>query len=528
MPRAQRPRFYLPMALLLIAAFVALKPTAALASGNQETIFEAEQQIHANPAGTLDLLRSLGVSRVRVGVPWPAIAPSARSTHRPNFDATDPAAYPAGAWTIFDTIVQDAAARGMGVDFTLGGGAPLWATGSGFPGSGPRPTWKPSAREFGLFVRAIGTRYRGNYTPPGSSGPLPAVRYWAIWNEPNYGQDLSPQATNHSTIEVAPALYRGLVDAAWSALHTTGHASDTFLFGEIAPRGLIRGDVPGNFGGMVPLRFLRALYCVDSSYAQLRGRAASARSCPTNAAGSRAFRSAHPALFQSTGFADHPYAQAKNPVTQTWPYGGTNQYTDLPQLPVLFRVLDRLQRIYGSHTRFNVYSTEYGYRTNPPERGQPNPTTAAVWLNWGEYLSWRNSRVSSFMQYLLTDPVVGTGFPSGLESRNGTPKATFDAFRLPLYLPSTSTRHGRSLEVWGCVRPAHFAAVDSGQPQTVAIEYKRGSRGSFSPIKTVSVGGRGYFDVRITFPASGSVRLAWSDPFNGKTDHSRTQSITIR
>jgi hypothetical protein len=360
--------------------------------------------------------------------------------------------------------------------------------------------------------------------PAGAPNPLPRVDFWAVWNEPNYGQWLAPQATSHSTVEVGPALYRSLVDAAWSALQASGHGGDTILIGELAPRGLTIGDVPGNFGGMVPLRFLRALYCVDSSYRPLHGSAAAARSCPRSGGG---FRSAHPALFQASAFADHPYPQAQSPVTHTWPNSGPDQYTDLPQLPVLLRALDRLQGAWGSHKHFQVYSTEYGYRTNPPESGQPNPSTAAYWMNWGEYISWRNSRVSSYMQYLLADPLVGTGFPSGLESGRGRHKATYDAFRMPLYLPVTSTRHGRTLEVWGCVRPAHFAIADTGAQQQVLIQLQNGSRGAFKTVKTVSVSGKGYFDVRVAFPGSGSVRLAWSDSLEGHTVYSRTQTISV-
>ena len=57
-----------------------------------------------------------------------------------------------------------------------------------------------------------------------------------------------------------PHLYRGLVDAAWSAFAATGHGHDTILIGELAPAGDSHGVV--NFNNMPPLRFLRALYCV--------------------------------------------------------------------------------------------------------------------------------------------------------------------------------------------------------------------------------------------------------------------------
>ena len=153
----------------------------------------------------------------------------------------------------------------MPLDLTIGGPVPTWAQARGAPGN-RFESWMPSAAEFGAFVRAVATRYSGHYTPPGAPAALPRISFWSIWNEPNYGVDLSPQAIDQSRVEVSPRLYRGLVDAAWSAFAATGHRGDTILIGETAPRGITTGNSPGNFSGMVPLRFIRALYCVDTSF----------------------------------------------------------------------------------------------------------------------------------------------------------------------------------------------------------------------------------------------------------------------
>src|SRR5207248_2268860 len=99
----------------------------------------------------------------------------------------------------------------------------------------------------------------------------------------------------------------------WKALHATGHGGDTILIGETAPRGITVGDAPGHFQGMVPLRFIRALYCVDANLRPLAGAAARSRGCPLDAAASKQFAAEHPALFQATGFADHPYPQGGIP-----------------------------------------------------------------------------------------------------------------------------------------------------------------------------------------------------------------------
>src|SRR5205085_5285191 len=180
---------------------------------------------------------------------------------------------------------------------------------------------------------------------------LPRVSFWAIWNEPNLGIDLAPQAVDRGKLEVSPPFYRRLLDAAWSALAATGYGTDTILIGELAPRGSTVGPVPGNFDMMVPLRFLRALYCVDSAYKQLRGAAAIARGCPRTAVGSAQFVRNHPALFHASGFADHPYPQglAPNVGTPLEP-----DYADFAALPRLESALDRLQVAYGSSTRYPI------------------------------------------------------------------------------------------------------------------------------------------------------------------------------
>src|SRR5262249_10594149 len=150
--------------------------------------------------------------------------------------------------------------------------------------------------------------------------------------------------------------------SAWGALHDTGHGHDRILFGEFAPRGRTTGDNPGNFSGMVPLRFVRALYCVDSNLRPLQGSAATERECPPTASASKQFPSQHPGLFQATGVAVHPYPQgalAPNVVVPNEP-----DYADLANLPHLEKTLDSIQHAYGQSEQFDLYSTEFGYKTN--------------------------------------------------------------------------------------------------------------------------------------------------------------------
>ncbi|HUA06985.1 MAG TPA: hypothetical protein VMB27_23975 [Solirubrobacteraceae bacterium] len=545
---------------------------AALGSANQVSILQDSVQMLNAPAQTMSTARALGVRTVRIIVVWAQVVPSPLSRSAPRgFNASDPNSYPAGLWAPYDKMIEVAHQNGLGVDLTLSGGAPRWAEGPGIPAAAldnPYWAWRPSASAFGQFAHAAGERYSGTYVPPGQTTPLPRVNFWAVWNEPNFGEDLGPQAVNGSTVSVAPGMYRALAGQMWNALQATGHGHDTILVGETAPRGLSGAanrthpqGLPGEFGQTKPLQFLRTLYCLDSSYRELRGRAASAVGCPTTAAGSRRFRSQNPALFKASGYADHPYPGNAPPNIET---STDPDIATFPRLPTLEHELDRIQRIYGSGKRFPIYNTEYGYITHPPNHDSSvSPATAAYYINWAEYLSWKQPRVASTMQYLLNDPPLTAalmrgdgGFTSGLFFANGKPKPTYAAYRLPLFLPVTAAPRSRSLEVWGCVRPARYAILGAaglpgtsngssqtganGQPQIARIQFARGTSGSFTTLRTVTISNPNncYFDVRIRFPASGAVRIAYTYPNNplllfapsiqGATVYSRSVTIKLR
>ena len=529
--RKQKSTFGLLLALL---ALLALPAGQARASTDQIAMLMDDPGLYTNAGGTLSQLHALGVQMVRLSVRWQAIAPRANSHRRPHFNAADPGAYPAASWRAVDAIVQTAQQEGIRVDLDAMGGAPLWATGPRPPGGKKHfYQWKPSASQFRLFVQALGTRYSGSYTPAGASKPLPRVSFWSVWNEPDYGPSLAPQGVypKHIRVENSPHLYRNLVDAAWNGLHRSGHGGDTFLFGEVAPRG---AKTWGVFSGMKPLIFLRAMYCLNSHYRPLRGSAASLRGCPTSAAGSRRFRSQHPALFGASGFSDHPYMRWYPPNHEKH---SDRNYSSLGTIGFLESALDRVARAYGSHTSFPIYDTEFGYITSPPNKRVKypyvSPATAAYYINWAEYLHWRDPRLKSYNQYLLRDALQrtalhGYGFNSGLVFFNGTPKPMFDAYRLPLYLPQTNASRGSNLEVWGSARPAHFASADSGgAPQSVQIQFAASGSSTFSTVVNVPISDPGgYFDTHVQFPSSGTVRLLYTYP-SGQAVESRHVDITL-
>ncbi|HUZ29177.1 MAG TPA: hypothetical protein VMU90_08040, partial [Solirubrobacteraceae bacterium] len=522
----------------LLALPSLLAPSAAFASGNQVSMFD-EDLITSTPGTIAQEMRHLGGGMVRIVVHWSDIAPSSSSSNRPNFNASDPGAYPAANWGPIDRAVQAATSNGLKVLLTPAGHVPQWAFGPGEP-SDPslRPllgAWKPNASEYGKFVRAVATRYSGHYRG------LPRVHAWEIYNEANFGEDLSPQSVG--SVYTAAVMYRGMVANAWTGLQASGHRHDTVLLGALAARGQPR---PGVIGDTAPLAFVRELYCVDRNYHPFRGGTARQHSCPTSAG---AFRRQNPALFNASAFSDHPYPLTND---QTLPPNRTRYGSDdatLPQLPKLERSLDQAVRAWGSGKRYPIWNTEYGYISNPPRVDGVSLANQAYYLNWAEYLSWKDPRVASFMQFLLVDPdpthgvVRCGGFASGLIFNpaltptspgcapggvGGAPKPALDAWRLPLYLPSTSTRRGKALEVWGCVRPAEYAVRDTRNAQVGHIQFAAKGSSQYKDLTTVTyhnASGSCYFDRKLTIPSSGTLRLAYTYPV---TDLSLKPTLSLQ
>ncbi len=538
-----------------LAATLALSLTAASASAStgQLSIIQDETFLKS-PTTSLPLVRALGARVVRVFVQWSSVAPRPEATPKPHFDASNPSAYPASKWAPYDALVRTAQEQGIEVDLEITGGGPRWAQGKNPPTvyrQNGSFGWRPDPAMYGQFVHAVTERYDGRYTPRGSTGQLPAVHFWSFWNEPNFGQDLGPQAIDGSTKPIAPALYRSLLDAGYAALHRTQpHARNTVLIGELAATGYALhapghpGRLPGVTAQTRALVFLRALYCVNDRYEPLQGSTAVRYGCPMTAAGARSFRLHNPALFNATGFADHPYASRRPPNAN--PAKINRDYATFPVLNRVAKALDGVTGAYGATRRLPIYNDEYGYITSPPQPADlryPTPKRAAVELNQAEYLSYKNPRVASYAQFLLNDPMITAqhpkpGFSSGLYTSSGEAKATLSAYRLPVWLPETTVKAGSRTEIWGGARPATFS--QSATPlvaPTVEIQMQKGGNGPWTTIQTVKVSAAtGYFDVRATLPYSGNLRLTYSyprtEPFlptnvAGTTIDGRTVTVTV-
>lgn len=477
----------------------------------------------------LDEIKSLGADVVKVTVNWRTIAPA--GSHKPaGFVGDDPAQYAALNWAPYDSLVRGAAARGLKVMFLVGGRAPDWAAGS----KAPAGSYRPSAVEFGRFVKALGTRYSGSYnpaaapggppppsgpppcqtpTPPGDPcptpipasvrasapiawaaddvGALPRVDLWSVWNEPNLSGWLQPQY-NRKKRPLSPEVYRGLFLAAYDGLVASGHPKDQILMGDLLPFARSGKTYPARVS---PIKFLRELACVNSRYHAYRGRAAAARGCTNYKP------------LPGTGIAYHPYTLAQGPEALT-PLADDATINDLTRLD---RALRKLARRFVDH-KMPIWITEFGFQTDPPDPFASPISLVPRYMSESEWLAYHDRRVKSYAQYPLSDDSTAGrglgrfhGFQSGIDSSSNHPKKfVYRAFQTPLFVRLGSRS---AVEVFGGVR------VASGG--TVTLQVGRGK--SFHKLATVPLNRMGYFDR--TFHVSGAARRSFRFTYGLETSN---------
>ena len=478
----------------LLGAAVLGMAGQARASTTQESIFQDDRLLLSGDDAlrrrTLDEIKALGVNTVRVLAVWSHFAPDAGSTTRPSFDATDPGAYPAGAFNDLDALVREAGARGLGLLLNPSSPIPHWA--SGCSKKNKRiGTCRPHPGDFGNFIAALGKRYSGSYAG------LPRVSRWSVMNEPNLGSWLTPQFTGSKKhpVPAAPVIYRGLFYAAADALAATGHGSDQLLAAETGPIGQTGGSLTTR--SIAPLAFYRTLFCLDRSGKPLKGKAATRAGCVGS------FR-----RIDVSGISTHPYTRAA--------IGAPTAHAAADDLPLAqTRNLENLLRVAGSRGRLPsatpVFFTEYGVQTDPPDPIGVSPRVQAAYLNEAEWIAYLDPHVRSVAQFELTDPKDPSTFNTGLRLPSGKAKPSLTAYRLPIWV----IRAGNGVQVFGAARPA------MGSSTQVDIQRRTSTKKPWKTVKKVTVGsGSRYLRVFLNL-SGGRWRLAWKVPIYGKTYHSR-------
>ena len=455
-------------AVLLLASLLAAAVSAPSASAGprQETVFDATSYLFnataAQRRARIRELSGLGVDTVRLVLHWRTLVPKPGAAQRPaGFGPSNPDDYPLRRWAPVDATVRGIRARGMQVLLTPSAPIPDWASASGRSAFA-----EPKPAEFRRFVAAIGRRYGGDFRPRAEclpilcvgdprDPPLPGVRRWAIYNEPNLEIFLRPQFKRGRPY--SPRLYRRLFLAARAGLARSGHGRDAVLIGETA--------TSGGRKGVDPVPFLRGVFCLNRNFRRTGG-------CKP---------------IRAAGFSHHPYAPGLAPYELPRNRG---QIT-LANLGRLAQALRRAAAAGATARRLGIHLTEYGVQSLPDRQFGVGLARQAEFLGISEYLAYRTRSVRSYGQYLMEDDPASFeySFTTGLRRHSGRRKPSYRAFRLALAVRRVGPRRVR---VWGHYRPG-------GRRRVVIYVRRRG--GARHKLRGVRTSARGYFSFRSSFAA---------------------------
>jgi len=376
---------------LILAALVALlaglaAPSAQPSRGLLVGIFD-EGSTLGNPDWAWPQYTSLGVEMVRVNLYWGGEAGVARRSRPAN--AVNPAD-PAYDWSAYDDMVKRAADNRIKVVFSILW-TPAWASSLGSK-KNRAPRRMIDLRN---FAYAAAKRYSGSFRPAPDADPLPRVRYWLAWNEPNNPVFLRPQITwtGRRYLLASPRIYAQMCNAIWSGVHLTGLAGEKVACGVTAPRGNNTGRQPRS--SVSPIFFLRGMKRAGARF---------------------------------DAYAHHPYYGSRNESPTTRPR--SFRTTTLGNIDEL---IQELTHLYGGK---RVWITEYGWQTNPPDRYfGVSFARQARYLAQSVAIVRAHPRIDMMIWFLLKDEARragNDGWQSGLYTAAGRRKPSWSVFqRMP-------------------------------------------------------------------------------------------------
>ncbi|MDP9491365.1 MAG: glycosyl hydrolase [Actinomycetota bacterium] len=361
-------------AALALAAAQPAQGSRALIKG----VFD-EAEVIGRPEKTFPVLRTLRTEAVRVNIYWNEVAK--RKPLRP----ADPAdkAY---NWTGFDRMVGYAARYRIKVVMAIVG-TPRWANG------GKARSYPPKRMlDLRNFAYAAALRYSGSYTESEDvdAKPLPAVRHWLAWNEPNNPVFLRPQYKRVKggwRVESAYQ-YARICNAIQAGIRATVLNGEKIACGVTAPRG---NNSPSSARASVsPLAFIRAL----KRY------------------GARGF----------DAYAHHPYYGARSETPSTRPKAET-----AVTLGNIDDLVGELTRLFGKK---RLWITEYGYQTSPQDKffGVTYQKQAA-YLKQAFAIARKHPRIDMMLWFLIRDQQAVAYWQSGFYTYGRKRKPSFSAFR---------------------------------------------------------------------------------------------------
>jgi hypothetical protein len=367
------PRLKLLLALVLAcASLTSLTASAHAARGMEVAVQDDFAMVLGIPKKTsrttaLNLSQGLSASWIRANVTWSYVVNKYKKLKK----APKNIKY---NWSGYDTLIRQAALKGIHVQLALSGPAPAWATGNHKVGVD-----RPKASAFKAFAKAAAEHFR-----------LLSISRYSIWNEPNHRSWISP-------VSKGPSLYRGLYTSGYAAIKAADPSAQV-LIAETSPFELGKNGR----NATAPLKFLRGVTCAKTNYKR-------ARKCAT---------------LKTDGFAHHPY-DFRHKVTYKYP--GKDNVT-LATLGRLTSALTKLKNAKLLTTPSGgvppVYLTEYGYlgsgqyKLSESKRGS--------YLVQAFNLALKNSHVKQMLQFVLIKPSSKyIFFDTSLASRSGKPGTAY-------------------------------------------------------------------------------------------------------
>jgi putative glycosyl hydrolase len=388
-------------AALLVGVFAQSAAQSAPASKRLIVGIYDEAETLGHPERSFPVLQQLRAKAVRANLYWGG--PSGVAQRRPA-QAADPDD-PAYDWFKYDRMVREAAKENIRVVFAIVG-TPRWANGGKAFNRAPR-----KALDLRKFAQAAATRYSGVFTPnlpnlPNEKGqeqpdPLPAVRHWLAWNEPNNPVFLFPQFTRTKKgvwLKQAAKNYAFICNAIVGGIHAAARLSgEKIACGVTAPRG--NNNPKSARQSISPISFVRQM----------------------KRFGARGF----------DAYAHHPYYGHPRETPKYTPR--LNKGPKIVGGPVLLGNIDELTRevtrLWG---RKPIWITEYGFQTPPDRHYAVSYQQQARYLREAFSIARKNPRIDMMLWFLLRDQGVTRafdGWQGGLLTRSGARKPAFRAFQ---------------------------------------------------------------------------------------------------
>ncbi len=399
------------VALLVLAGVLAagaVAPAAARAAVARGIAEPTLTDLPADPTAqqaTVDEIKQLGASYVRIFVSWALAAPATQPTE------TDPAAFDPNSPYMQNAAaaIQDADADGLKVMVTFYQ-VPQWASDSRY---WPDNVYQPyvvmknaDLAYFGAFCQQFATQFAGQ------------VAAYECWNEPNLTLYLYPQRVSGDS-HFAEEHYLSILTAFHSAIKAADPKA-TIVAGATAPTAEGSNTPPQAFAKWLAQHGAGSLFKV---------------------------------------YSHHPYSPGgnRNLAPESQP--------SFPDITVTLGNLSSLLKIFP-HKQF--WLTEYGYQTAPCRAFSNQYVSQITQADYLErayaFVARKYPQVKLLLWYLVKD-VPGPagspdlGFYTGLETAGGAPKRAWYAFaghnRLTITAPS-SVRSGARVSLSGtltCVVP---------------------------------------------------------------------------